>query len=213
MGYLVKEIFYTLQGEGAHAGRPAVFCRFSGCNLWTGREQHRSIAICQFCDTDFVGTDGPGGGRFANANDLAAAVAKTWVGADHPRSRPYVVCTGGEPLLQLDATLVRAFHDEGFEVGVETNGTQSAPDGLDWICMSPKAGAATLLSRGDELKLVFPQDGASPNEFEHLEFTHFFLQPMDGPDRDESTRAAVEYSLRHPQWRLSLQTHKFLGIP
>jgi 7-carboxy-7-deazaguanine synthase (Cx14CxxC type) len=213
MSYLVKEIFYTLQGEGVHAGRPAVFCRFTGCNLWTGREEHRSIAVCQFCDTDFVGTDGPGGGRFANADDLAAAVAKTWQGAEHSRSRPYVVCTGGEPLLQLDGALIEALHSEGFEVAVETNGTQPAPPGLDWICMSPKAGAPTVLDGGDELKLIFPQLGAPPTEFEQLNFTHFFLQPMDGPERDENTRASVDYCLAHPQWHLSLQTHKFLGIP
>ena len=212
MSYLVKEIFYTLQGEGARSGRPAVFCRFTGCNLWTGHEEHRPTAVCQFCDTDFVGTGGPGGGRFADADDLAGAVAKAWLGEDHARSRRYVVCTGGEPLLQLDAALVAALHDEGFEVAVETNGTQPAPDGLDWICMSPKAGAPTVLTRGDELKLVVPQVGAEPGEFEDLEFAHFFLQPMDGPDRDENTRLAVEYCLNHPQWRLSLQTHKFLGI-
>jgi 7-carboxy-7-deazaguanine synthase (Cx14CxxC type) len=213
MSYLVKEIFYTLQGEGAQAGRPAVFCRFTGCNLWTGREKHRSIAVCQFCDTDFVGTDGPGGGRFANADDLAAAVAKTWLGQKHARSRPYVVCTGGEPLLQLDAQLVSALHNEGFDVGVETNGTHLAPPNLDWICMSPKAGAPTVLRAGDELKLVFPQKDAPPGAFEDLAFTHLFLQPMDGPQQSDNTRAAVEYCLRHPQWRLSLQTHKFLGIP
>jgi 7-carboxy-7-deazaguanine synthase (Cx14CxxC type) len=213
MGYLVKEIFYTLQGEGAHTGRPAVFCRFTGCNLWTGREAHRPTAVCQFCDTDFVGTDGPGGGRFTGAANLAAAVAKSWRGDEHPRSRRYVVCTGGEPLLQLDASVVMALHDEGFEVGIETNGTRPAPPGLDWVCMSPKAGTTTVLESGDELKLVFPQDGAPPDAFEHLGFTHFFLQPMDGPRRDENTRAAIDYCLRHPQWRLSLQTHKFLGIP
>lgn len=213
MSYLVKEIFYTLQGEGAQVGRPAVFCRFAGCNLWTGREEHRSIAVCQFCDTDFVGTNGPGGGRFANAEDLAAAVAKTWAGEEHARSRPYVVCTGGEPLLQVDEPLVSALHSEGFEVAVETNGTQAAPLGLDWVCLSPKAGASPVLSTGDELKLVFPQIGAPPEGFEHLAFSHFFLQPMDGPQRDENARLAIEYCLRHPQWRLSLQTHKFLGIP
>jgi 7-carboxy-7-deazaguanine synthase (Cx14CxxC type) len=213
MSYLVKEIFYTLQGEGAQAGRPAVLCRFTGCNLWSGREEHRSSAVCQFCDTGFVGTDGPGGGRFANADDLAAAVTKTWLGDDHARSRPYVVCTGGEPLLQLDATLVTALHNKGFEVGIETNGTLPAPAGIDWICVSPKAGASTVLDTGDELKLVFPQDGAPPSAFEHLSFTHFFLQPMDGPQRDRNTRATVEYCLRHPRWRLSLQIHKFLGIP
>jgi 7-carboxy-7-deazaguanine synthase (Cx14CxxC type) len=213
MTYLVKEIFYTLQGEGAQVGRPAVFCRFTGCNLWTGREEHRSIAVCTFCDTDFVGTDGPGGERFGSAGDLAAAVAKTWLGEAHPSSRPYVVCTGGEPLLQLDGALVAALHSHGFEVGVETNGTQVAPAGLDWVCVSPKAGASTVLHAGDELKLVFPQAAAPPSAFEDLSFTHFFLQPMDGPRRDQNTRAAVEYCLRHPQWRLSLQTHKFLGLP
>ena len=213
MSYLVKEIVYTLQGEGAHTGRPAVFCRFTGCNLWTGREAHRPIAVCQFCDTDFVGTDGPEGGKFTSAADLAAAVARSWLGDERPRGRRYVVCTGGEPLLQLDASLVTALHDEGFEVGVETNGTRPPPPGLDWVCMSPKASATTVLESGDELKLVFPQDGAPPDAFEHLGFTHFFLQPMDGPRRDENTRAAVEYCLRHPRWRLSLQTHKFLGIP
>lgn len=213
MTYLVKEIFYTLQGEGAHAGRPAVFCRFAGCNLWTGREAHRSIAVCQFCDTDFVGTDGPGGGHFTSATELASAVVQTWAGRAHPRSHPYVVCTGGEPLLQLDVELVDALHDQGFEIAVETNGTQSAPDGLDWICMSPKAGAETVLNRGDELKLVFPQAGISPKQFEDLEFTHFFLQPMDGPDRDKNTRASIDYCLTYPQWRLSIQTHKFVGIP
>ncbi len=213
MGYLVKELFYTLQGEGAQAGRPAVFCRFTGCNLWTGREEHRPTAICQFCDTDFVGTDGQGGGHFSGPDELAAAVAKTWLGQDHVRSRRYVVCTGGEPLLQLDNALITALHHAGFEIGVETNGTQPSPAGLDWICMSPKAGAPTVLDSGNELKLIFPQAGASPTDFEHLAFTHFFLQPMDGPQRDDNTRAAVDYCLGHPQWRLSLQTHKFVGFP
>lgn len=213
MTYLVKELFYTLQGEGAQAGRPAVFCRFSGCNLWTGREVNRSIAVCQFCDTDFVGTDGPGGGHFKSAHELAAAVAKAWAGEDHPRSRPYVVCTGGEPLLQLDSPLVEALHSEGFEVAVETNGTKEPPAGLDWICMSPKAGAPVVLTKGDELKLVFPQPALPPSAVEHLEFDHFFLQPMDGSEQVENSTAAVEYCLEHPQWRLSLQTHKFLGIP
>ena len=213
MTYLVKELFYTLQGEGAHAGRPAVFCRFAGCNLWTGRERHRSRAICQFCDTDFVGTDGPGGGKFASATELASAVAKTWAGSDHQRSRPFVVCTGGEPLLQLDEAAVEALHTEGFEVAVETNGTQPAPPGLDWVCVSPKAGAEVVLLAGNELKLVFPQMGAPPADFEGLSFDHFLLQPMDGPDRESNTRAAVEYCLDNSQWRLSLQTHKFIGIP
>jgi 7-carboxy-7-deazaguanine synthase (Cx14CxxC type) len=213
MGYQIKEVFYTLQGEGAHAGRPAVFCRFAGCNLWTGREAHRSVAVCQFCDTDFVGTDGPGGGRFATAVELAEAVASTWEGADHPRSRRYVVCTGGEPLLQLDTELVAALHARGFEIGAETNGTRVAPEGLDWVCVSPKAGAPPVLVSGDEIKLVFPQPGAPPADFEDLAFDHFFLQPMDGPQRDANTRAAVDYCLAHPQWRLSLQTHKYVGIP
>jgi 7-carboxy-7-deazaguanine synthase len=210
--YKVKEIFYTLQGEGSHAGRPAVFCRFASCNLWTGRETDRHRAICQFCDTDFVGTDGPGGGRFATAADLATAVAKTWQGLPHSRSKPYVVCTGGEPLLQLDAAAVAALHAEGFEVAVETNGTQPAPAGLDWICVSPKAGADLVLTAGDELKLVFPQPAAMPELFEDLAFTFMRLQPMDGPEQEANTRAAVAYCLAHPQWQLSLQTHKYLGI-
>jgi 7-carboxy-7-deazaguanine synthase len=210
--YRVKEIFYTLQGEGTHAGRPAVFCRFTSCNLWTGRERDRHRAICQFCDTDFVGTDGPGGGRFRSAADLAAAVAKTWQGQPHPRSRPYVVCTGGEPLLQLDASAVAALHADGFEVAVETNGTQPCPAGVDWVCVSPKAGADLVLTSGDDLKLVYPQPGAEPSQFENLDFKHFLLQPMDGPDRLANTAAAVQYCLDHPQWTLSLQTHKYIGI-
>lgn len=210
--YRVKEIFYTLQGEGTHAGRPAVFCRFTSCNLWTGREEDRHRAICQFCDTDFVGTDGPGGGRFATAAELAAAVAAAWRGQAHPRSRPYVVCTGGEPLLQLDEAAVTALHDVGFEVAVETNGTRPAPPGIDWICVSPKGSAEVVLTRGDDLKLVYPQPDAEPARFEHLDFTHFMLQPMDGPDRVANTEAAVRYCLEHPQWRLSLQTHKYIGI-
>lgn len=210
--YRVKEIFYTLQGEGTHAGRPAVFCRFTSCNLWTGRESDRHRAICRFCDTDFVGTDGPGGGRFRSAADLAAAVAKTWQGKSHPRSRPYVVCTGGEPLLQLDEAAVQALHAEGFTVAVETNGTRPAPAGLDWICVSPKAGADLVLTQGHDLKLVYPQAGAEPHLFEDLAFEHFLLQPMDGPDRAANTEAAVRYCLDHPQWQLSLQTHKYLGI-
>jgi 7-carboxy-7-deazaguanine synthase len=211
MSYAVKEIFYTLQGEGANTGRPAVFCRFAGCNLWTGREQDRLDATCQFCDTDFVGTDGPGGGRFTSARALAEAVAAAWPGGS-PQRR-FVVCTGGEPLLQLDASLVRALHDEGFEVAVETNGTLLPPEGVDWLCVSPKAGAELLVRAGDEIKLVFPQAGADPTEFESLEFTHFFLQPMDGPEREANTAAALQYCLEHPRWRLSLQTHKLLGIP
>jgi 7-carboxy-7-deazaguanine synthase len=214
MTYRVKEIYYTLQGEGTHAGRPAVFCRFSNCNLWTGREKDRGRAVCQFCDTDFTGTDGPGGGRFASAAELAAAVRAAWGAAQppSPRAMPYVVCTGGEPLLQLDQPAVDALHEAGFEVGVETNGTLAAPEGLDWVCVSPKAGAELRLTRGDELKLVFPQEGAMPPKFESLGFGRLLLQPMDGPERDKNTRLAVEYCLAHPQWRLSLQTHKYLGI-
>lgn len=209
----MKEIFYTLQGEGTHAGRPAVFCRFTSCNLWTGRERDRHRAVCQFCDTDFVGTDGTGGGRFRSAPDMAAAVAKAWQGAPHRRSRPYVVCTGGEPLLQLDEAAVAAFHAEGFEVAIETNGTLPAPAGLDWVCVSPKAGTDLALTAGDDLKLVYPQPGAEPGRYETLDFTRFLLQPMDGPDREANTDAAVRYCLAHPQWELSLQTHKYLGIP
>jgi 7-carboxy-7-deazaguanine synthase (Cx14CxxC type) len=212
MGYIVKEIYYTLQGEGIQVGRPAVFCRFSRCNLWTGKESQRAKAICQFCDTDFVGTDGPGGGRFASAVDLANAVASSWSGGSHARSKPYVVCTGGEPLLQLDETAIDALHDQGFEVGVETNGTQVAPRGLNWICVSPKAGAPLVLDRGDELKLVYPQPLAPPEFFEELQFDNLLLQPMDGPKRAENTARAIDYCLNHPQWRLSLQTHKYTGI-
>ena len=211
MTYHVKEIYYTLQGEGANTGRPAVFCRFTGCNLWTGQERHRTKAICQFCDTDFVGTDGPGGSKFAVAVDLAHAVASLW-----PRecrsSRRLVVCTGGEPLLQLDESVVAALHGEGFEVAVETNGTQPAPHGLDWICVSPKAGSELVLKQGNELILVFPQEGATPEIYETLAFEHFFLQPMDGPEREHNTSLAIDYCLRHPQWRLSIQTHKLIGV-
>jgi 7-carboxy-7-deazaguanine synthase (Cx14CxxC type) len=210
MGYLVKELFATLQGEGANAGRAAVFCRFSGCNLWTGHEEHRATAICQFCDTDFVGTDGPGGGRFADADALADAVAATWEAGPEHR---FVVCTGGEPLLQLDDALVDALHERGFEVAVETNGTRVPPAGLDWVCVSPKAGAELVLRSGDELKLVFPQEGLSPASLEDLGFTHFLLQPMDGPERERHTELAVAYCRAHPRWRLSMQTHKYLGIP
>jgi len=213
MPYAVKEIFYTLQGEGAQAGRPAVFCRFAGCNLWTGHERDRGQAVCQFCDTEFVGTDGPGGGKFADAASLARAVAGHWPASASPGARPYVVCTGGEPLLQLDAALVEALHRAGFEVAVETNGTQPAPDGLDWICVSPKAEAPLVLTRGDELKLVYPQALAPPERFSGLAFRYFFLQPMDGPEREANTARALAYCLAHPEWRLSLQTHKLLGIP
>jgi 7-carboxy-7-deazaguanine synthase len=211
MTYFVKEIFYTLQGEGANTGRAAVFCRFAGCNLWTGREQDRSDATCQFCDTDFIGTDGPGGGRFASAGQLATAVAAAWPLTE--QDARFVVCTGGEPLLQLDSNLVKALHGEGFEIAVETNGTLPPPDGIDWLCVSPKAGADLVVTSGDEIKLVFPQEGAAPDRFEQLEFQHFFLQPMDGPEREANTSAALQYCLTHPRWRLSLQTHKLLGIP
>ena len=210
MTYAVKEIFYTLQGEGAQAGRPAVFCRFAGCNLWSGREQDRASAVCQFCDTDFVGTNGVGGGKFDTALALAQAVASHW---PVPRSgRPFVVCTGGEPLLQLDEALIDAFHAQGFEIAVETNGTQPAPKGLDWICVSPKADAELVLTHGHELKLVFPQAKALPERFTSLQFDHFFLQPMDGLERKRNTEQAVAYCLAHPLWRLSVQTHKFIGI-
>ena len=214
MAYTVKELFYTLQGEGAHSGRPAVFCRFTGCNLWSGREADRAKAVCRFCDTDFIGTDGPGGGKFTTPDALAAAVTARWP-AEAPRARPYVVCTGGEPLLQLDEPLIAALHARGFEVAVETNGTLTAPSGLDWICVSPKADAALRLVQGDELKLVYPQSEpeAQPVRFVDLAFRYFFLQPLDGPDRDAHAQATVAYCLAHPQWRLSLQTHKALGIP
>jgi 7-carboxy-7-deazaguanine synthase (Cx14CxxC type) len=210
--YAVKEIYYTLQGEGAHTGRAAVFCRFAGCNLWSGREADRASAICQFCDTDFADTDGPGGGKFASPEELAAAVEEKWPSSDAPGKR-FVVCTGGEPLLQLDPPLIDALHAHGFEIAVETNGTIAAPWGLDWICVSPKASAALKQRTGDELKLVYPQPGADPAAFESLQFRHFFLQPMDGPLRDANTQAALKYCLDHPRWRLSLQTHKLLGIP
>jgi 7-carboxy-7-deazaguanine synthase len=209
--YTVKEIFYTLQGEGANAGRPAVFCRFTGCNLWSGHEADRETAICRFCDTDFVGT-GPDGGRFESADALARAVAARWPWDSTRGARPLVVCTGGEPLLQLDPPLVEALHEPGFEIAVETNGTRLPPPAIDWICVSPKAGAELKLRSGNELKLVYPQAGAEPERFERLEFRHFFLQPMDGPAAEANTRLALEYCLRHPRWRLSLQTHKLLGI-
>jgi len=209
--YTVKEIFYTLQGEGANAGRPAVFCRFAGCNLWTGREADRAEAVCTFCDTDFVGV-GPDGGRFHTADELAAAVRSRWPVDGWSGSRPLVVCTGGEPLLQLDDDAVAAFHRAGLEVAVETNGTQPAPEGLDWVCVSPKADAPLVLEAGDELKLVFPQADAMPERFESLSFSHFFLQPMDGPDLERNTRLALGYCLAHPRWRLGIQTHKLLGI-
>jgi 7-carboxy-7-deazaguanine synthase len=210
MTYSVKEIFLTLQGEGGQAGRAAVFCRFAGCNLWTGREQDRASAVCTFCDTDFVGTDGVNGGKFATARDLAQAVASQWQGGVEDR---LVVCTGGEPLLQLDRVLIDALHAEGFAIAVETNGTIKAPPGIDWVCVSPKADAKLAQRSGQELKLVFPQQGVDPASFARLPFERFFLQPMDGPDREANTAAAVAYCLSHPQWRLSVQTHKYLGLP
>jgi 7-carboxy-7-deazaguanine synthase (Cx14CxxC type) len=212
MSYAVKDIFYTLQGEGVNAGRPAVFCRFSGCNLWSGREPDRLKAACRFCDTDFVGVDGPGGGKFESAADLAAAIELRWP-QDSSKGKRFVVCTGGEPLLQLDSSLIGALHLRKFEIAVETNGTVKAPTGVDWLCVSPKAGTQLVQRSGDELKLVYPQTGAAPADFEPLCFRNFFLQPMDGPDREANTRLAVQYCLDHPRWRLSLQTHKFLGIP
>ena len=220
MPYTVKEIFYTLQGEGANTGRPAVFCRFAGCNLWDGREADRSEAVCRFCDTDFVGTDGPGGGKFSTAAELAEAVAAAWPRSngesrsDGPRSG-LVVCTGGEPLLQLDLPLIAALHARGFEIAVETNGTIAPPPGIDWLCVSPKADATLVVTSGDELKLVYPQQGSGgdPERYRQLGFRHFFLQPMDGPEVAHHTRLALAYCLTHPAWRLSLQTHKFLGIP
>ncbi len=211
-GYKIKELFYTLQGEGAQAGRPAVFCRFTGCNLWSGREADRHRAICQFCDTDFVGTDGLNGGHYPSPEALAEAVAEQWP-RHAPGSTPYVVCTGGEPLLQLDLPLVEALHAAGFEIAIETNGTKTPPPGIDWICMSPKAGAPVVLTKGHELKLVYPQPGAEPKLFEALDYDHFFLQPMDGPQTERNTQLALQYCLENPRWRLSIQTHKILNIP
>lgn len=211
MTYSVKEIFYTLQGEGARAGRAAVFCRFAGCNLWTGREADRGTAVCKFCDTDFVGTDGDGGGKFGSAGDLAEAIAGTWRGG--AGTRRFVVITGGEPLLQLDGELIAALKSRGFDIAIETNGTLAAPPGIDWICVSPKAGVPLVQTSGQELKLVYPQQDAEPSRFEHLAFAHLFLQPMDGPDRDRNTELAVAYCLANPRWRVSLQTHKLMGIP
>lgn len=219
MGYAVKEIFYTLQGEGARTGRAAVFCRFAGCNLWSGREADRETASCRFCDTDFVGLDGEDGGRYADAGTLADAIARLWPGegpldrkARDRGSRPYVVCTGGEPLLQLDSPLIDALHARGFEIAVETNGTVAPPAGIDWLCVSPKAGTKLALGGGDEIKLVLPQPGLSPATFDGLDFRHWFVQPMDGPAREANARLAVEWCLAHPKWRLSLQTHKITGI-
>ncbi len=208
--YAVKEIFLTLQGEGANTGRAAVFCRFAGCNLWSGREEDRAHAICKFCDTDFFGVDGEGGGKFADAERLAAAIESAWTAG---RENRFVVFTGGEPLLQLDSPLIDAVHARGFEIAVETNGTLPPPPGIDWLCVSPKAGAPLVATSGSELKLVFPQEGLSPEDFTGLAFSHSFLQPMDGPAREANTAAAIAYCLEHPRWRLSLQTHKFTGIP
>jgi 7-carboxy-7-deazaguanine synthase (Cx14CxxC type) len=235
MGYAVKEIFYTLQGEGAQTGRAAVFCRFAGCNLWSGREADRATAICRFCDTDFAEVNGPGGGKFESAEALAAAIEEKWgdrslpglksetwgthagpslrLAQDDKAGRRFVVCTGGEPLLQIDGGLIASLHARGFEIAVETNGTIAAPAGVDWICVSPKAGTELKQRSGDELKLVYPQAGAEPAQFESLDFRHFFLQPMDGPDRAPNTQLALQFCLEHPHWRLSLQTHKLLGIP
>ena len=210
MAYAVKEIFYTLQGEGLHAGRPAIFLRFAGCNLWSGRAEDRATAICQFCDTDFVGTDGTFGGKYKSEEALVEAMDALW--PQDSATGKYVVCTGGEPLLQLDEALIQCLQSRGFEVAVETNGTIEAPAGLNWICMSPKAGTSIVLDKGNELKLVYPQEHAQPESFEHLEFDHFFLQPMDGPHLEENTRAALDYCLNNPSWKLSLQQHKLLQI-
>ncbi|HEY6784724.1 MAG TPA: 7-carboxy-7-deazaguanine synthase [Gemmatimonadales bacterium] len=211
MSYAVKEIYFTLQGEGANTGRAAVFLRFAGCNLWTGREADRSNAVCRFCDTDFFGTDGPGGGRFASADDLAMAVRQEW--PENAETKAFVVCTGGEPLLQLDAALLDALHEAGFEVAIETNGTIPAPPGIDWICVSPKADAELVQRSGNELKLVYPQERGAPERYAELAFDHFFLQPMDGPERERNTALARRYCRAHPRWRLSLQMHKLVGIP
>ncbi len=210
MTYSVKELFYTLQGEGANAGQPAVFCRFAGCNLWSGREEDRSAAICKFCDTDFVGTDGTHGGKFETAKNLAQSIASFWP-VDDDDNR-FVVLTGGEPLLQVDDALIDALHELNFKIAVETNGTVLPPAGIDWLCVSPKAGSERLVSSGQELKLVYPQPGAEPAQFESLNFDNFYLQPMDGPNAKANTAAAVAYCQAHPRWRLSLQTHKLIGI-
>lgn len=213
MAYAVKEIFYSLQGEGAHAGRPAIFCRFSGCNLWSGKEQHRADAICQFCDTDFVGTDGDGGGSFADASQLAVRIKSFWPQNIADNTHPYVVCTGGEPLLQLDTPLIDALHAQGIEIAIETNGTLPVPDGIDWICVSPKAGAKLVVDAGDELKLVYPQAGHQPADFTACQFNHLFLQPLYDENQPQHIANTVDYCLKHPRWNLSLQTHKLLGLP
>ena len=213
MTYTVKEIFYTLQGEGVNTGRAAVFVRFSGCNLWNGKEEDRAAAVCGFCDTDFVGTNGPGGGKFDSAADLADAVSTAWNALRGESDTKFVVCTGGEPLLQMDLDLIAELHARQFTIAVETNGTIAVPDGIDWICVSPKLGSELVQTKGDELKLVYPQEGLEPSEFENLEFEHFLVQPMDGPQRERNTSLALDYCLSNPGWRLSLQTHKLLGIP
>jgi len=213
MSYAVKEVYYTLQGEGAQAGRAAVFCRFAGCNLWSGREQDRAEAACRFCDTDFVGVDGPGGGRFADAGALATAIRDCWRAVSGGGGAPYVIFTGGEPALQLDRALIDACHQAGLEVGVETNGTRALPEGVDWICVSPKPRSELVITQGHELKLIYPQPELGPGDFEHLDFERFYLQPMDGPGRAANTAAAIDYCRRSPRWRLSLQTHKLTGIP
>ncbi len=212
MSYFIRDIFYSIQGEGFYTGRPAVFCRFTGCNLWSGKEADREKAVCKFCDTDFVGFDKPEGGLFQTPEELSGRIKELWPDKNMKSAKPLVVCTGGEPLLQMDDRLVSFLHEKGFEVAVETNGTIEPPKDIDWICVSPKAGAQLLLRSGQELKLVFPQPGADPEKYLMLDFEHFFLQPMDSPDREVNTRLALEYILSHPQWRLSLQTHKILGI-
>jgi 7-carboxy-7-deazaguanine synthase len=212
LSYFIKEIFYSIQGEGFHSGRPAVFCRFAGCNLWSGKEADRKNALCKFCDTDFMGTDGPEGGQFRSAGELAKKVRQLWPQKDLKSAKPFVVCTGGEPLLQLDAQLIAALHEEGFEIAVETNGTIMPPPDIDWICVSPKAGAELLLRSGQELKLVFPHMGAQPEKYDKLDFQHFFLQPMDSADREANRQRTLDYVLTHPQWRISLQLHKILGV-
>jgi len=213
MTYSVKEVFYTLQGEGSHAGRPAVFCRFAGCNLWSGREEDRKDAVCRFCDTDFVGTNGADGGKFSTAEELADLISSKWPRDSGAEAERYVVCTGGEPLLQLDAALINALHQRSFEVGVETNGTLAPPSGVDWICVSPKSTAKLVVTSGDELKFVYPQSDINPEDFVSLKFKYFFIQPMDGEDQKKNTQRAIEYCKAHPNWRLSLQIHKVLGIP
>ncbi|HRV43746.1 MAG TPA: 7-carboxy-7-deazaguanine synthase [Smithellaceae bacterium] len=210
--YSIKEIFYSIQGEGYHAGRPAVFCRFSGCNLWSGREEHRSSSVCKFCDTDFVGTGGINGGVYRFSAELAHKISLVWPVRKSKSVRPFVVCTGGEPLLQLDQALIRDLHEEGFTIAVETNGTLPAPAGLDWICVSPKAGVELVQTSGDELKLVYPQAGVDPQQYATMDFRHFFLQPMDGVDRKEATRQTLEYVLAHPEWQISLQLHKISDV-